>query len=107
LKYETLEISEVRGPFERKVLIHFCDPFKARYLHITDAIGGPSENVKSLLTHYSWYCGPFESRVLTQCRCCWAPLWSRYYVHDSCCWGPLWSIATKFQLLLGAVWRQT
>jgi len=26
----------------------------------------------SLLTHYSCYCGPLQSRALTQCSCCWA-----------------------------------
>jgi len=25
-------------------------------------------------TYYSCYCGPFGSRILAQCRCCWAPL---------------------------------
>jgi len=43
-------------------------------LHIALAIGGPFESVVSLLAHSSCYCGPFESRELTQCSYCWVPL---------------------------------
>jgi len=46
LKNETLETSEVRGPFETKVLMHysFFGPIlKARYLRITTTVGGAFE----------------------------------------------------------------
>jgi len=67
------------GPFESKVA-YVCISVPVGPLekqgtsHIAVAIGGPFESVVSLLTHYICYCGPFESRVLTQCNCCWAPL---------------------------------
>ena len=61
LKHEALVISEVRGPFERKVLMH------------------------------SVTLGPFESKVFTRYNCCWGLLWkqSSLLIHYSCCWAPL------------------
>jgi len=50
LKYETLEISEVRGQFEGKVLMH-CS-----YITLTDNLG------------------PFENKVFTHYNCCWGRL---------------------------------
>ena len=44
LKYEAVEITEVGGPFERKVL----------RLYITVTLGPFQSKV---FTHYSWYCG--------------------------------------------------
>jgi len=43
LKYEALEISAVRGPFERKVLMHYMllwAPLKARYFMHYSCKGG-------------------------------------------------------------------
>jgi len=43
-------------------------PLKARYLHITAAIGGIFESKE-------FYIGrPFESKVLIHFICCWGPL---------------------------------
>jgi len=43
MKHEVLEISEVRGPYEKSAhaLQSFWGPLKTRYLHITIAVGGP------------------------------------------------------------------
>jgi len=42
LKYEALEISEVRGPFERKVDYSYLGPFKKKVAHIYIAVAvGP------------------------------------------------------------------
>jgi len=67
----------VGGPFESKVAYSYITvavgPLgKQGTLHITVVIWGPFESAG--LTHYSCYCGPFASRVLKQCNCCWAPL---------------------------------
>jgi len=61
LKYEALEIIEVGGPFERKVLMH-CS-----------------------------YLGLFASKACTHSNCCWGPLWKQIslLIHYSCCWAPL------------------
>ena len=63
LKYEALEISDVRATVERKV--HYRYPLKARYLHITAAVGNPFESKVSYFTHYSWKVGPGVSASLT------------------------------------------
>jgi len=47
LKYEALEISEVRGPLEKKsayALQLLWAPLNARYLHITTAVGDHFES---------------------------------------------------------------
>jgi len=44
-----------------------------------------------VLTHYSCYWGPFESRVLT---------------HYSGCWGAVWKRSTRtLQLLMASFWK--
>jgi len=70
------------GLLKEKCLSYFEPLWKQGTLHFTVAIGGPFENVVSC------YCGPFESRVLTQGSSCWARLWSRVPAHSSCCWEP-------------------
>jgi len=60
LKYEALEISEVRGPFETKVLMHYS------------------------------YFGPFESKVFAHYNCCWGPFESKVaYLYITVADGPL------------------
>ena len=70
LKYEAIEICEVREPFERKVLIHY------RYfgclwkqdIYTSQQLLRPLCNQSCLLIHR---------------RCCWAPLQARYFTHYS------------------------
>jgi len=72
--------------------------------------------VMSLLTHYirycgplwkrrtySCYCGPFESRALTQSSCCWAPGKAEYMHITAVVGGPLKAEQPTYtlQLLLG------
>jgi len=66
LKYETLEISEVRGPFDRKCLCITVTlaPLEARHLHITTSVGGPFES------KVAYAVGPL-------CK-------ARYFTHYSC-----------------------
>jgi len=61
-KYEALEISEVRGAFERKVLMH-----------------------------YSYFgLAPFQSKVFTHYNCCWGPFESKVaYLHITVAVEPL------------------
>ena len=95
LKAKYLHIAAVGGLFESKVA-YLCITvavgllWQQGTLHVTVALGGPFERLVSLLTHYIYYCSPFDSRVLTQCSCCWASLYSRVPAHYSCYWGPPW-----------------
>jgi len=93
------------GPFENIVLTHYSCCWrplwkqstctlqlalmgisKSEYLHITIAVEGAFNS--SVFMHYSGCggapskyrssCGgPFKSRVLAHCRCCWGPLWKK------------------------------
>jgi len=110
LKEKCLYITVNLVPFESKVFTHYncCwgplwkqSSLLIHYswahskaqgaLHITIAIVGLYESVG--LTCYSWYFGPFESRIglLTECSCCWGPLQCRVGLpaRYSCCWGLL------------------
>jgi len=71
LKYEALEISEIRPPFERKVLTHysyFGPPWK-QGIYTLQLLFGVLWKQSNLLTHHS---------------CSWAPLKARYFTHYSC-----------------------
>jgi len=61
LKYEALEISEVEGYFERKIVYTIIwGPMKARYLHITTAVGCSFESKLAYL-YITVAVGSFES----------------------------------------------
>jgi len=64
LKYEALEISEVRRPFERKVLMYYryFGPLSKQF-YITTAVAGPFESKVAYYTLQLLLC-PFESKVL-------------------------------------------
>ena len=69
-KCGTQEISDVREPFEGKVLIHYSykltdtwAPLKAWCLHITTAVGDPFESKVAYL-YITILLGPFENKVL-------------------------------------------
>jgi len=63
LKYEALEISEVSGPFERKVLMHYSYFWKQGIYTLQLLFGAP---LKAQLPTYTiqLLLGPFESKVL-------------------------------------------
>ena len=71
VKYEALEISEFRGAFERKVLMHYSyfGPLWKQDIYTLQLLFGPLWKQSSLLIHYS---------------CCWALLKARYFTHY--CW---------------------
>ena len=75
LKYEAVEISEVSGPFERKVLMlySYIGPLWKRGIYTLELPLGTLWKQRSLPIHYSW---------------CWAPLKARYFAHYSCKEGP-------------------
>jgi len=63
LKYEALEICEVRGHLDRKVLMHYlvtlvCTHLKARYLHATAAVRGPFVSKVAYLLYITAAVGP-------------------------------------------------
>jgi len=67
LKVEYLHINFFQGPLQRS--------FKAEYLHNYVVLGGP-----------------FESRLLLNC---------------SCCWGPFWKQRTCRLVSVGGLWKQS
>ena len=75
LKYEALEINEIRGPFERKVLMRYSyfGVLWEQGIYTLHCCWGPLWKQSSLLMHYS---------------CCWAPLKARNFTHYSCKGGP-------------------
>jgi len=75
LKYEALEINEIRGPFERKVLMlySYFGVLWEQGIYTLHCCWGPLWKQSSLLMHYS---------------CCWAPLKARNFTHYSCKGGP-------------------
>ena len=62
----------------------------------------------SLSAHWKWWCGPFESIVLTHYSCCWGPFERKVLTHPSCCLGPLWKQSTyTLKLLFGYLWKHS
>jgi len=72
LKYESLEVSEVRGPFERKVLMHYSyfGPLWKQGIYTLQLLLGARLKAK-------W------PTYTVHCSCCWAPLKARYFTHYS------------------------
>jgi len=66
LKYEALEISEVRGPFERKVPMHYnyFGPFWKQCIYTLQLLMGAPLKAKKLTYTLYLLLGPFESKVV-------------------------------------------
>ena len=90
MDYEALEISEVGGPFERKV-----------YITVTL---GPFES--KVFTHCNCYWRPLwnKSRLRIHYSCCWALLKARYFAHYGSYWGPLWKPSEPTYTLELSLW---
>jgi len=74
---------------------------KARYLHITVAVGGPFDRKE--ITHWNCCWAPLKARYYAHYNCCWGPCESKVLTYDNYCWWPLWKqSAYTIQFLLGA-----
>ena len=71
-------------------------PLQVEYLHIGVSFRGPFNEVKEQSTYtFQWALGPFESRLLSTCSCCWGPFESKVPAHYSFCRGVLWKQSTS------------